>query len=205
MSPAKVMLSPKELELVNDADWILTKNGIIAKVYDLFGELSGAYRAELAKHPSVTAQDIDFRSPKISKGEQYGGLPWVMLDHPRHFTSTDAFAIRSFFWWGRFCSITLQLSGSCQEKYADHLQQYFENASRDGWYIGTGDDPWKHHFEEDNYLPLADTGIISFSQLPFIKLAKKISLNDWEKLPEFFEESYREILQMLNGKLKVNS
>jgi hypothetical protein len=87
MSPAKVTLSPKELELVNNADWILTKNAVIGKVYELFGQLSEYIVAELAKHPSLTEQGIDFRSPKISKGEQYEGLPWVMLDHPRHFTN----------------------------------------------------------------------------------------------------------------------
>lgn len=198
MSPAKVTLSPKELELVNNADWILTKNAVIDKVYQLLGQLSEAYGAELAKHPFLTEQAIDFRSPKISRGEQYQGLPWVMLDHPRHFTSADTFAIRSFFWWGNFCSITLQLSGPSLEKYAPGIQKYFERASQEGWYVGTGDDQWKHHFEEDNYLPLAHMGSNSFSQRPFIKLAKKISLTDWEKLPGFFEGGYCEMLKMLD-------
>ncbi|MDB5210816.1 MAG: hypothetical protein JWQ30_1643, partial [Sediminibacterium sp.] len=148
---------------------------------------------------SLTAQGIDFRSPKISKGEQYQGLPWVMLDHPRHFTATDAFAIRSFFWWGNFCSITLHLSGSCKEKYAAQIQKYFDSASPEGWYTGTGNDQWKHHFEEDNYIPLEKKEVHHFLEQPFIKLAKKISLKDWEELPVFFEESYREIVQMLTN------
>jgi hypothetical protein len=198
MSPAKVTLSPKELELVNNADWILTKNAIIGKVYELFGQLSELYRVELANHPSLTEQGIDFRSPKISKGEQYEGLPWVMLDHPRHFTNEDTFAIRSFFWWGKFCSITLQLSGNCKKKYENRLQKYFDGRSRDGWYIGSSNDQWTHHFEEDNYLPLGSTEIHTYQQMTFIKLAKKIPLSDWGKLPEFFEGSYREILQMLS-------
>jgi hypothetical protein len=205
MSPAKVTLSPKELELVNNADWILTKNAIIGKVYNLFGQLSEVYRAELEKHVSLASEEIDFRSPKISKGEQYEGLPWVMLDHPRYFTNTDTFAIRSFFWWGRFCSITLQLSGSCKEKYTDALRKYFDTASCQGWYIGTGNDQWKHHFEDNNYLPLEKRENDIFLQLPFIKLAKKIPLTDWEQLPVFFEESYREILQMLTESDKDNA
>ena len=112
------MLSPKELELVNNADWILTKNAVIQKVYLLFGELSETYRSALENNPSFTPEDIGARSPKISKGEHYEGLPWVMLDHPRNFTGDDSFGIRSFFWWVNFCSITLQLSGRFQEKYA---------------------------------------------------------------------------------------
>ncbi|MEO7531087.1 MAG: hypothetical protein ABIS69_06740 [Sediminibacterium sp.] len=198
MSPAKVTLSPKELELVNNADWILTKNTVISKVYDLFGQLSRTYGSELEKYPSL-AKEIDFRSPKISKGEQYEGLPWIILDHPRHFTKTDTFAIRSFFWWGNYCSITLQLSGNSLEKYAPALQKYVDSTKSEGWYTGIGNDPWKHHFEADNYIPLEKNMALNFSQQPFIKLAKKNPLTDWDRLPVFFEESYREILRMLGG------
>jgi hypothetical protein len=34
----KIALSEKELQLVCDTDWILTKHSIIQKVYALFGE-----------------------------------------------------------------------------------------------------------------------------------------------------------------------
>jgi hypothetical protein len=197
MSPAKVTLSPNELELVNNADWILTKNTVIGKVYTLFGDLSEMYRAELNKHPVFILPEADFRSPKISKGEQYEGLPWVMLDHPRHFSATDIFAVRSFFWWGRFCSITLHLSGKFQERYAGSIQKYFADAGKcKDWYIGSGTDQWQHHFREDNYLPL-EKRQERFSALPFLKIAKKIPLREWDLLPIFFEENYRDILSML--------
>ena len=97
MTSTKVTLSPKELELVNDTGWILTKNAIIAKVYALFGQLSEQYGTALEQHPYLLQGETSFRSPKIAKGEQYEGLPWVMLDHPRCFTGSDTFAIRSFF------------------------------------------------------------------------------------------------------------
>jgi hypothetical protein len=201
MSSTKVTLSPKELELVNDTGWILTKNAVIAKVYTLFGQLSESYRFELEKYPNLLEDEPGFRSPKIAKGEQYQGLPWVMLDHPRCFTSTDTFAIRSFFWWGNCCSLTLQLSGSFLEKYAETVQQYFDsgNGLRKDWYIGIGKDPWQHHFDASNYQPLEEYTGDTFAALGFIKLAKKIPLHNWDALPVFFEENYHEILQMLAG------
>ena len=200
MSQTKVTLSAKELELVNNAGWILTKNAIIEKVYLLFGGLSDVYRAALDKNVLFTPEDIGTRSPKISKGDQYEGLPWVMLDYPRHFTGDDAFGIRSFFWWGNFCSITIQLSGRFQEKYAASVQHYFQTHSRcRDWFIGTGTDPWKHHFRNDNYQPLSQWQGGSMAGLPFIKLAKKIPLQDWDQLDIFFERNYSEILEMLTG------
>ena len=76
---AKVSLSAFEYQLVTDESFILTKNTIIQKVYTLFGNLSDDYHALLLRIP-------DSPSPKISKGENYKGLPYVMLDHPRIFS-----------------------------------------------------------------------------------------------------------------------
>src|SRR5471030_2477872 len=100
MSPAKVMLSPKEQELVLNTDWILTKNAVIQKVYALFGLLSASYQTMMETCPVPNREEVLLRSPKISKGEQYEGLPWVMLDYPRHYLAADSFGIRTFFWWG---------------------------------------------------------------------------------------------------------
>lgn len=196
MSPAKVTLSPKELELVNNSDWILTKNAIIGKVYTLFGELSQAYTAQL-KEQSFNAPGVDLASAKIAKGDQYEGLPWVMLDQPRHFTHTDTFAIRSFFWWGNFCSITLQLSGRFAEQYGPGALNSFANNPSEGWYTCINGDAWQHHFRADNYVPVTEGTALRFEERPFIKLAKKIPLTDWNALPEFYECSFAEILEAL--------
>lgn len=202
MNTAKVTLSPKERELVNNTDWILTKNAIIQKVYDLFGGLSEMYQTALKNQISITLEEVGIRSPKISKGEQYEGLPWVMLDYPRQFTTSDSFGIRSFFWWGNFCSITVQLSGKFQQKYTTSIQNYFRVNGVDSslckdWFIGMGDDPWQHHFEKDNYEPITGKVVEAMFRLPYIKLAKKIPLQEWDQLDSFFEQSFVEILAML--------
>ncbi len=199
MSPAKVTLSPKELELVTDASFILTKNAVIDKVYALFGVLSESYKeiyAPLEKQTGFPSAG----SPKIARGEQYLGLPWVMLDQPRLFTKDDCFAIRSFFWWGNFCSITLLLSGFSQKAMAPALERYFSaNENRQNWYLGIAADPWQHHFEENNYQLLSGLSNMAFTDLPYIKLARKIPLQQWEQLPHFFETAFREIVVMLRA------
>lgn len=204
MSPAKVMLSPKEQELVTDAGWILTKNNIINKVYELFGGLSEQYQLLWDLHKDQLLLDQEFRTPKISKGEQYEGLPWVNLDHPRYFSAEDCFAIRSFFWWGNFCSISLQLSGKYQLQYANRIHQYLQSKkceilSKDEWSICINQDPWQHHFRKDNYMPYSQIGSLEIADLPFLKMAKKIPLTDWEQLPSFFEKNYQEIVEMLSA------
>ncbi len=196
MRQTKIVLSSKELELVTNADWILTKNAIIQKVYALFGELSEQYRI-IMDASCLPQEAIGTRSPKISKGEQYEELPWVMLDYPRNFTEDDAFGIRCFFWWGNFCSITLQLSGKYQLAYAPAIEKYLKGHKKD-WFIVTGNDPWKHHFRKDNYVPVAEWEG-DLSSVPFIKIAQKISLHEWDGLADFFEEKYKAMVKMLGG------
>ena len=57
-----------------------------------------------------------YGSPKISKGENYRGLPYVMLDYPRLFGREEVLAIRTFFWWGHGFSVTLHLKGGYRER-----------------------------------------------------------------------------------------
>ena len=111
MMPANVKLSKNELALVTDASVILTKNNIIAKVYRLFGMLSDEWRNYAVERKGILPAEIFAVGPKIYKGEQYLGLPYVMLDYPRVYTHAHVVAVRGFFWWGNFFSITLHVSG----------------------------------------------------------------------------------------------
>src|ERR1700712_1654938 len=113
----KIQLSAEEKQLVSNSDWILTKHRIIEKVYHLFGSLSDQmqlYLQERKAHIPVEALQL---SPKISKGEQYEALPYVVLDYPRFFSKEDVLAVRSFFWWGNYFSITLHLKGKFYQQY----------------------------------------------------------------------------------------
>jgi len=203
MSYAKVTLSPKELELVNNADWILTKNHIIGKVYDLFGELANQYRQEFTSYKCFQHEVAFEIPPKISRGEQYEQLPYVMLDFPRFFTESDIFAIRTFFWWGNHCSIHLILKGKYLAAFGASIDKYFEMYGKYGsetldWYIGVGIDPWQHHFEKDNYIPMQDWNGYSVTRLPFLKLAKKIPLEEWDDIENFMKSQFMKMLTILS-------
>ncbi len=116
---ANVKLSKDELELVTNAELILTKNRIIQKVYELFGELSIAYR-ELSKDLD---EDLLHIPPKISKGENYLGLPWVMLDYPRNF-HVMMYLLSEVFSGGE--SI-LVLRFNCRENTSNSLHHLFSS------------------------------------------------------------------------------
>lgn len=183
-----ITLTEYEQQLVTNADVLLAKNSIIKKVYDMFGVLSETYQQHMLNDETTGA--------KISRGENYLGLPYVMLDYPRHFGKTDICAIRTFFWWGNYFSITLQLAGSYQQKYEQHLQHAISKGLLDDWFISSLGDAWNHRFEH-NYLPVDKRQNYKLNEVPFIKVAAKISLEQWSEAEEFLSSRFLLLMNIL--------
>lgn len=189
-------LTAYEMQLVTDPQVLMTKNSIIKKVSEIFGDLAEKYKKEISlKIPDGKT----LISPKISKGENYKGLPYVILDFPRQFSKTDIFAIRSFFWWGNFFSITLQLAGQYHQRYATTIQNAIDKRFYEEWYIGLLENQWEHHFESNNYSSLSRGTDYNIAELPFLKLAKKIPLNKWDETNTFFIENFRLLAETLGS------
>lgn len=180
-------LSDEELQLVTHTQWILTKRTVMDKAVLLLGVLSEKLQAYIQNEgiafPGVVTNSV----PKISKGENYKGLPYVILDYPRHFVKDDIFALRTLFWWGNFFSITLQLGGIYKQRYRQLLTDHLLQQKDDAVYLFTGTDPWQHHFEEDNYVLVANMEESRIREVMetgnFIKLAYRHTLEQWEQIP----------------------
>ena len=65
----KITLSAKELELVCNTDWILTKHTIIQKVVQQFGEVLEMMQEITEQHKPHLPKEIYSKDAKISKGE----------------------------------------------------------------------------------------------------------------------------------------
>ena len=200
MPHTNVELSKNELELVTSSEFILTKIRIIEKVYNLFGALSEAYKDALNLHKTNLPHEIIASSPKIYKGENYLNLPYVLMDHPRVFSKEDVFAIRSFFWWGNYFSITLHLSGKYLQLFKGNIQQKLNNRILDDYFICVNDEPWQHHFEETNYKLLKE---IDFAEThldkPFLKIAKQLPLQKWNDAEDFYRKNYNSLLKIITA------
>lgn len=200
MDEAKIQLSADELELVKNANWILTKNTIMSKVYTLFGILSEKMKIEL-EQINLTPEPLQ-TSPKISRGENYNGLPYVILDYPRLFTKNDVFAIRTLFWWANYFSVTLHLKGKYKNLLADHIRKNLGLLSSKEFYLCISKDEWMHELDEMNYVLLSETDSDMqdeiFARQTFLKVSVKISLNQWNGSETLLLDAYRSLLQSLH-------
>lgn len=173
--------------MIINTDWILTKNEILKKVGLLFENLVTEQQTILQKSRSFFPAEITITLPKISKGENYNGLPWRVLDYPRVFSRENICAIRTMFWWGNFFSITLHLSGKYKKQFETTVISAYPLFAKHSVYYCIHDDQWQHHFEKDNYTMIKRLHKKKFEKSlfkkDFIKLAKKVPLERWDQIP----------------------
>lgn len=198
MLSAKLTLSTEERLLMMDTRFILTKNAVLKKVELLFGAVSETIRQKVVAL-ELKDSPLFVLSPKIAKGEQYQGLPWVMLDYPRIFTKTDTCAIRCFFWWGNYCTITLQLAGSYLHDYSPLVEIFVKQHAGEGnWYLSEGEDQWQHQLEPTAYVAADSINETYWLQdKSFLKLVKKIPLEQWDNIFPLLENNIISMLSVL--------
>lgn len=197
----KLALSDYELQLVRNSEWILTKQQVVAKATELLARAAENMKSPWDRYQYDKLLGLQAPNPKISKGENYRLLPWVLLDYPRYFDKENVFAVRSFFWWGHFFSITLQLSGTHKLFFQEKLLQRLQENPGNDYFICISEDPWQHDFEESNYalvssLPGAALAPYTHGK-SFIKLARKFPLEAWETIPGLLETAFDELLLLL--------
>jgi hypothetical protein len=193
---AKIHLSEFETELIKNKEWILTKHSIINKVCNLFGELNEIYKQVSEQEKPFLPEYFKISGGKISKGENYEGLPYVMLDYPALFSRENIFAIRTMFWWGNFFSITLHISGE-KFKLGGDFFKFLTYLRENNFFVCVNEKEWHHSFELSNYIRATELDQQKLEEIfnkKFFKISKNLGLNRWDEAPEFLEKSFREII-----------
>lgn len=201
MGATKIMLSEDELQLVQNSGWILTKNAIIEKVGAMFGNVAHRLQIHVKDHQHSLPEVCLANMPKISKGEKYEDLPYVILDYPRFFTKDEIVAVRNFFWWGNFFSTMLHVRGTHIHKVAQSILDNFEQLGLNEWYLSTVGNEWDHNINSKSYSLLSSHSKTALSdvmaQSNFIKLAVKFPLKEWSIAEKQLETSSIEMLTLL--------
>ena len=190
----KIQFLPAEMELVSSPDIILTKNAILQKIKSFFEEVQVKQQNILKKYSSQLPEEVLKISPKISRGENYKGLPWLVLDNPRHFQHNNIFAIRTMFWWGNFFSITLHVSGNNKNDLLKNLTENVSLLAKNDFSIYNGTKEWEHDIDPCSYKKLSaineDELQKIFSANSFLKLAVKFTVESLETVEDNLLRNY---------------
>lgn len=220
MNAANLQLSPEEMRLVSDPGWILTKNSVMGKAVGVMGELAGRYR-EVWGDSHGGLGGIGPGDPKVSRGENYRGLPWVMLDYPRVFGREDVLAIRTMFWWGHSFSVTLHLKGTYQALYLPVIRGRRLELAAAGFHVGIHEDEWRHEHTREVFRPMDETflaeatgggaiggsdvkgeaaiggGDAVFGRGAFFKLSAAVGLDRWAAAPDLLTGLFQTLVGVL--------
>lgn len=187
---------------MHNKEWILTKRIVIDKISSLFGSMVPDLQTVAAAQPGIPAEVLA-ANPKIHKGENYLGLPYLLLDYPAFFSKEGVFALRTFFWWGNFFSVTLHLSGHYKKTLTSNLCRNALLIQQNNYSVCINKNEWQHHFEADNYIPAAQQGLPQLHSIieesPFVKLAAKFELSCWNEMPGIVTGTTEKMLQIAAG------
>lgn len=194
-SETKLMLSADELRAAAGTGLILTKRAVMAAAAELFADIYPIINDSF--HPVILRHALPVSLvPKISRGENYLGFPYVMMDLPASFEKENVFVVRTMFWWGHCFSIMLHLSGSRKDIFA---AEFLERAPHE-LFIASGEDEWQHFFGPGNFVPIAsltqkekDTVL----KKSFLKIALQYQIEDWPAMPELLASGFFKMANML--------
>jgi hypothetical protein len=195
----KIQLSADEMKLVADPEWILTKHRVIKKVYLLFGELSAQMQTYLQQQDHDLPQQVIQLPPKISKGEQYEAMPYVVLDYPRLFSKEEVFAVRTFFWWGNYFSITLHLKGKYQQQYHNKIARAAAKKKLKDFYFSSTGNEFSFDLRSKNYSSFNELKTFTDAgteQQAFLKISYQISFAQWDQAVQKFMEVFKLFISM---------
>lgn len=200
MASANVKLSPQELELVQNRDWLIMKRSVMDKAAGLLDD----FRDSMDDHKPLSDAFASFGLlsgiPKISKGENYRSFPYVVLDHPRIFERQDVFSVRCLFWWGHHFLVSFHLEGRYRDVFLGRLSSKDIRGQAD-WHVCVHDDPWQHYFERDNFIPAQEKTTEEWMELlarkRFVRIAAKTDVSFWNEVDGWFEQRLDELAKWL--------
>lgn len=205
MKGTKIEFTDVEHKMLANKEFLLTKITIIKKVSKQFSLLQGGLENIVISEGLDQKLPVNIRDKKISKGENYKGLPFVILDFPQSFSKENIFTYRTMFWWGNFFSFTLFLKGSPLHTNLHLLKENLLQSEDKELFISTGNALWEYHYLENNFRKfneLAENDLERILDKPFLKLSYKMPVtktneiiargtDSFRKLMKFYLSSYR--------------
>ena len=169
-------------------------------------------------------REFETGSPKISRGENYRGLPWVMLDYPRAFGREDVLAIRTMFWWGHGFNVTLHLKGRWMEMCLPVIFGRRRELAAAGFHIGISEDEWRLEHGPENYRAFGEMDAHAAGDVraagdvhatgdaipeimaltggrDFLKLSAAVGLDRWTEAPTILKTLFGVLVDIL-GEVK---
>ncbi|MFN6946492.1 MAG: hypothetical protein ACK4ND_16210, partial [Cytophagaceae bacterium] len=184
-------LSPEEHAVISEKEYLIVKQQAIKKISDT-----------LLKVGTILYDDLNIvnfpfpikKTTKISKGENYRNLPYLVLDFPSYYQKNGFCMFRSLFLWGYGFSVELVISGDILARFKDQVYHNLRLIKENDYFICHGPTPWNYYYETDNYIPLGNVSDEKLYELihkrEFVKLGTFMPLECADELERFIYKNF---------------
>lgn len=194
MQILNLKLTNEELTVLKNTEFLRVKHLVIQKTVQLFDNLGDELRNNLKFNDINSELGTSY---KISRGENFKGFPYVVLDYPKIRTNSDPVLFRTILWWGNYISLNVLIRDpekNLQEKLINRIDSINKE-----WMFYSGSDPWDHNLDSGNYFIIKNDEELKnqVNENILLKISRKISLENWEKIPEEALENYKKIKDLI--------
>lgn len=151
-----MQLDTAELKLVQNTTYPLLKQAAMEKLKAVLTQTA----TELLQHDEI-AKHVSQKQVKISAGENYLNLPYLVADVPKLTSANPHLHIRILFWWGNYfaCQFfvdTIQVNPQRLLVNLPQLEAVYVLVSDNIWHNNINDDCWKlaTDLTDDDYAAL---------------------------------------------------
>jgi hypothetical protein len=195
-APGDLMLTRDELDLALDTRIFHLKDQVLRKIRGLLEQTA----RELSELNSALPAGVLAGTPKISRGENYRLMPYLVLDFPRYAEGENLYLFRTMFWWGHYFISSLIVSGNPLNQTRTRAGQQCRSLSwREDLLFCVAATPWHHDAGPDNLRSFASLGAKALDERlqeqEFVKLSRILPLDRSGHLPQFSVECF----QLFNG------
>ncbi|NMM49257.1 hypothetical protein [Marinigracilibium pacificum] len=195
----KFDLTDEEKECLNEVDFWKLSRTVNNKLEGFLYNLQAEYEQILKTSQPLNIQGLSTNHKKISKGNNYKGLPYLVLDYPSIFDRENILTIRTMIWWGNFISINLLIKGSFLKNLKSTIKSKNNFLSQKKLYFCVDASPWNHDFSPGSYISheLLTEDIFENHSINFIKLGKFCNVSDIDQWQEFCLTNFKHLIYTL--------
>ncbi|MCX2742304.1 hypothetical protein OO013_00430 [Mangrovivirga sp. M17] len=192
-------LSENEIKCLKEVEfWRLSKE-VNKKLEVFLYDIQHEYEAILNDSSNQNIQFLSSSHRKVSKGNNYKGLPYLVLDYPAIFDRKNIFTIRTMIWWGKFISLHLILKGKPLNDLKSAIKSKKSFLSDKNFYFCIDKTPWNHDFSPDKHIQyevLTDE-IFDKQSENFIKTGKYCDVIGFEDWQDFCTTNFKNLIYTL--------
>lgn len=187
------MLTKDDFSIISDQDFLIHKRAVLGKITTLLSEVEVGLKNSKSMDSTLLPIGTLTKSGKISRGDNYKGLPYLVLDYPRYSHGNEIFLFRTMFWWGNYF-LCMLISQNCSHRLKDNLP-----TEKVGFFLNHGKSPWNYDLADVSWKPMNKAQTLS-GPLPFISIGKRVNFNEIDQLADISRATFDTVLSFLTKK-----